>query len=528
MSKGVSVSRRSLWIFIVLGWILACMIFAWPSECQTTPDVTLTGSLAGASGMPVPNATITLTPSQTFFVPYSQTPTLIDNTGGSTAPTGACTVSWQFYTNYSTGKFYQCLLGVWTELSTGGAGSGTVTSFTAPAGAWPAWLVPTVTNSTSTPSLSVAANAIPNSALANSAITINGTQFTLGSSGTLSAAAAAGSLTGATLASNVVNSSLTSTGTITSGVWQATPITNYYLATPYLTFNGVQVQLGASGAISTMTDAILSDGYTSVTPNVATVSSNFPSPTTCNVGSIWDTPSSSAVTDSWCWTNTIGSGSGPTSQLDLAHSGSSGAATVGIPYLTTIGSVKDSALTTDGYVTTTAGVLGSLATIPVSAISGTINATQINGAAVPTSSSALASDSSGHLIAATAPSVTTLTASTSVSTPKFIGSNTASCAVGPAAGTGATCVCATNHICTSNSGVWTVTTGTGTTTGTAFTVTLYGSAQSSYPNCQEEVHTASAQSTVGYTLENSTGFSRYDFSAPVVSTAYTVHYACGY
>ena len=61
-------------------------------------------------------------------------------------------------------------------------GSGTVTSFAAPSGSWPTWLVPTVTNLTTTPSLAVAASAIPNSALANSSITINSQTCTLGGS----------------------------------------------------------------------------------------------------------------------------------------------------------------------------------------------------------------------------------------------------------------------------------------------------------------------------------------------------------
>jgi hypothetical protein len=52
--------------------------------------------------------------------------------------------------------------GATVPLGTGG----TVTSFSAPSGSWPSWLVPTVTNSTTTPSLAVAASAIPNSALA--------------------------------------------------------------------------------------------------------------------------------------------------------------------------------------------------------------------------------------------------------------------------------------------------------------------------------------------------------------------------
>jgi hypothetical protein len=209
-----------------------------------------------------------------------------------------------------------------------------------------------------------------------------------------------------------------------------------------------------------------------------------------------------------------------------------------------------------------------------------------------------------------------------------------SCTVGPASGTGATCVPAANHHNTTNSGDLTLTTGTGTTTGTAATVVLYnhtptgvstltntvggtlaastsycyrvaaegftsglgipsaetcvttGSTTSTntvtvkwnsvanaaaysiygrptgaelllasgviplgyadtgaitpsgalpvadtilpYPNCMAEVHTASAVSTVGYTLENNIGFTRYAFSAPAASTVYTIHYQCGY
>jgi hypothetical protein len=39
-----------------------------------------------------------------------------------------------------------------------GGGTGSVSSFAAPSGSWPSWLVPTVTNATSTPSLAVAAS----------------------------------------------------------------------------------------------------------------------------------------------------------------------------------------------------------------------------------------------------------------------------------------------------------------------------------------------------------------------------------
>jgi hypothetical protein len=65
---------------------------------------------------------------------------------------------------------------------------GSVTSFAAPSGSWPSWLVPTVTNASSTPSLAVAASAIPNSALANSSTTINGSTCALGGSCTVPSA----------------------------------------------------------------------------------------------------------------------------------------------------------------------------------------------------------------------------------------------------------------------------------------------------------------------------------------------------
>ncbi len=54
----------------------------------------------------------------------------------------------------------------WASWGTsGGGGGGNVTSFGAPSGSWPAFLVPTVTNSTSTPSLTVAATVQGNGAM---------------------------------------------------------------------------------------------------------------------------------------------------------------------------------------------------------------------------------------------------------------------------------------------------------------------------------------------------------------------------
>jgi hypothetical protein len=55
-----------------------------------------------------------------------------------------------------------------------GSGAGTLSSFSAPTGNWPAWLVPTVTNATSTPSLAVAAQ----STGTGSVVLANGPTFT--------------------------------------------------------------------------------------------------------------------------------------------------------------------------------------------------------------------------------------------------------------------------------------------------------------------------------------------------------------
>lgn len=118
--------------------------------------------------------------------------------------------------------------------------------------------------------------------------------------------------------------------------------------------------------------------------------------------------------------------------------------------------------------------------------------------------------------------------STPISSPKYMGSSSSfACAPGVASGTGATCVCASNHTCTTSSGVLTVVTGSGTTSGLALTVTLYSSPQSPYPSCVVVSENTTAFSTVVYTAETSTGFTRQAWSAPAYPATYTVHYVCG-
>lgn len=74
--------------------------------------------------------------------------------------------------------------------------------------------------------VTIKATGVDNSQLVNASMTINGTEVTLGSSGTV--AANANTLTGTTLPVTVVDSSLTSVGTLTTGTWNASTIAISY------------------------------------------------------------------------------------------------------------------------------------------------------------------------------------------------------------------------------------------------------------------------------------------------------------
>jgi hypothetical protein len=87
---------------------------------------------------------------------------------------------------------------------------------------------------------------IQNVYLANSTITINGTTCTLGSPCTVSTS----TFSGTSLPSTVTGSYLTSVGTITTGVWQGTPIANAYLANSSTTVNGQPCALGGACTIT--------------------------------------------------------------------------------------------------------------------------------------------------------------------------------------------------------------------------------------------------------------------------------------
>lgn len=108
---------------------------------------------------------------------------MVIGTGASLSTSGAGTIqATSFSGNLSISNFNG---GTGASSTTAWFGDGTwkaaLTSFAAPSGSWPTWLVPTVTNSTTAPSLAVAASSIPNAALANASITVSGATCTLGS-----------------------------------------------------------------------------------------------------------------------------------------------------------------------------------------------------------------------------------------------------------------------------------------------------------------------------------------------------------
>lgn len=212
----------------------------------------------------------------------------------------------------------------WTTAS----GTGTVTNVSSSNGAL------TVANPTTTPVLTV--NSAP---ILTTARTINGVSFD--GSANITVTAAAGTLTGTTLNSSVVTSSLTSVGTIATGVWNGTKISEAYGGTNQSTYTaGDILYASASNTLSKL--GIGSNGQ------VLTLSAGLPS---------WATPTTGTVTSVTGTTNEITSTGGATPVIALASGGTlPGAWALGTPASVTL--TNGTGLPIAGLVASTSTAIG--------------------------------------------------------------------------------------------------------------------------------------------------------------------------
>ena len=132
---------------------------------------------------------------------------------------------------------------------------------------------------------------IDNASLTNSSVTINGTSVSLGGSITVTGNtpnsltfnnSGTGGASGSTFnggsavtvsyntigaAPTIGSTSITTLGTITTGVWNGTPIANAYLANSSVTLNGTSVSLGGTATIPSATRVNSQTSASSVTPD---------------------------------------------------------------------------------------------------------------------------------------------------------------------------------------------------------------------------------------------------------------------
>lgn len=176
---------------------------------------------------------------------------------------------------------FRCYTTSWAACSV--SSGGTLTSFAAPAGSWPSWLVPTVTNSTTTPSLTVVAGQIPIGNLGSAGLS-GSSPITVATTGavacpTCNVSAASVTSVGLTLNADfaVTGSPVTSAGTLAAD-WATPPTgtgamvrkTNAALVTPDLGTPSALVGTNITGTAAGLTAGSATSATTATTATTAT------------------------------------------------------------------------------------------------------------------------------------------------------------------------------------------------------------------------------------------------------------------
>lgn len=103
----------------LLSAVLLVLLFVGTRQGRAQ-NVTIIGTIQGANGLPASNVLLNFTPTQTMFLPGTNTTQPVDNLYSDTDPAGACAVSAQFSTNIANPanpRLWQCLFGQWVLIS---------------------------------------------------------------------------------------------------------------------------------------------------------------------------------------------------------------------------------------------------------------------------------------------------------------------------------------------------------------------------------------------------------------------------
>lgn len=184
--------------------------------------------------------------------------------------------------------------------------------------------------------------------------------------------AQAGGLAGNTLNSVVVYSSLTSLGTVTSGVWNATPIANSYLANSSFYIGTTSISLGRASLAQTLSGVSISGNAGTVTNGVYTT----------DTGTVTNTMLAGSIANAKLLNSSVTIG---TTAISLGSSSTTLTGLTSVTSTSFVGALTGNASTvTNGVYTTDTGTVtntmlaGSIANAKLVNSSVTINGTSVS------------------------------------------------------------------------------------------------------------------------------------------------------